>query len=146
MATVKEVDERLDALEKAVHSEIADLKTAVSEQAHQFDLKVQDVKAAIATQTGTLQEAIARQGASLQNQLDVFKAEVTVSLNFAKWIGGFAAAIIVALIAFGWSFSSANGELKQKVAGLEQKVEQQNKQLDDLRQLLVERLPKQAKG
>ncbi len=180
--TVKSLDERVDSLEETVHSEIADLKEALTEQSHQFDLKLQDVKAVVTLQIAGLRNELelfkadlkklltdqahhfemaiegvkaanALQIAGLRGEMELFKAdlkqqlsdqahrferdiesvksanevfkkEVTNSLNFAKWLGAFAATIIVALIGFGWSFSSANGELRQKVENLSKQVEE----------------------
>ncbi len=149
--TVKSLDERVDALETAVHTEIADVKKALVEEGHKFEIKIQAVAAEIATQLAMFRAEIATQMAmfrtelvtqivankvetasqlaDLRTDLQVFKKEVTISLNFAKWVSGFAAAIIISLLGIGWSFSSANGEMKQKVEHL-------SKQVDELKQIL----------
>ena len=203
--TVKSLDERVDALEKTVHAEIAGVKQALTEQTHQLELKMKDLKADVAAQLarhkadvtaqigefkadvtaqigefkadmvaqfvglkagvtaqisefkadmaaqfvglkadvaaqiGGFKAEVAAQVAALTLELNVFKKEVTFSLNIAKWIAGFAAGIIISLLAFGWSFSAANGELKQKVENLSKQVEQQSKQFEELKQILLKK-------
>ena len=111
--TVKSLDERVDDLERAVHTEITDLKV----------------------------------------KLASFQSSMETSLNLAKWIGTLATGIIITLIGFGWQYSTASGELKQRVSGLEQRIEHleqkvdtQGKQLEDLKQIILKRLPPPKEG
>src|SRR5439155_23105155 len=110
--TVRSLDERIDDLERAIHSEITELKLAIQEQGRQFDAKL----------------------LNFQKELAQFQGSVVTSLNIAKWIGSVAALVIISLVGFGWQFSAANGRLEQKVSGLEQRMDKLEPRMDKIEQ------------
>ncbi len=124
--TVRSLDERIDDLERSVHSEITSLKLAIQEHGRQSDQKLND----------------------FQKELAHFQGSIITSLNIAKWIGSVAALVIISLIGFGWQFSAANGRLEQKVSGLEQRMDKLEQRMDKLEQRmdkLEQRMEQQSK-
>jgi hypothetical protein len=145
LATVNNVQARVQILEKDVPSRIHELKAEIQKESHEFSkalqseinaLKLeiqrqcQDLSQSLQKEINLLELQIPAQAQQsqqmlndLQNDLAEFKGSVNTSLSFAKWIGGFAAIVIVSLTAFSWQFSGANGQLVQNVKGLGERVE-----------------------
>jgi predicted nuclease with TOPRIM domain len=154
------VNERAQTLEKDVPLKIHELKVETQKDSQQIG---QDLQSQINELTLEIQKQCQQLGQSVQSEINLlklqilaqaqesqqklngieidlaeFKGSVNTSLSLAKWIGSFAAVVIVSLIGFGWHFSGTNGRLEQNVSGLGERM----KKLEER----VEKLDERIKG